>query len=179
MSKKINPHYNRPSISLNMKIDMLNDGKKKHVIVGKFPCDPIWDKNIQNLIKSEILESQRKKVEPKHVENPRKFKKGMKRYKVYCKFSNEVLAYFYNTSPKLDGNYCDLHYVSWCDTKNWYGCKGININPETGEVNFESASGYAPKKAFAIVKEGEEPTLTNKFTEYIILEDKYPDDPTR
>jgi hypothetical protein len=175
--KKINPEYARPSVSINARLKLIEEGKKQIIVIGQFPIDPKTDRRIYSLIKAESLSARAEGRDTNHIENPRKYEKGMKRYKIYDTYSNEVLAYFYNTKPELDSNYCDLHYVSWHDSKNWYGCKGVNVNPESSVVNFESNSGFANKEDF--VKQSGKTIKIKRYTDILIIEDKYPDDPIK
>lgn len=93
-------------------------------------------KEAKRLLKNEILSSRKEKrglrVVTTNVE-------GLNRYLVYEKGTKELLAFFYNDKPKLV-NYKNLHYVCYQGKDRWYGCFGMNINPETKEVRFESCS---------------------------------------
>lgn len=65
--------------------------------------------------------------------------KGLNRYLIYEKGTKELLAFFYNDKPELK-NYKNLHYVCYRGEDRWYGCFGMNINPETRDIKFESCS---------------------------------------
>ena len=66
---------------------------------------------------------------------------GMKKFEVYCTSCGELLASFYNTKPELDENVHEFHYHLQFNRKFTYGCYGINVNPDNGEVRFECCCG--------------------------------------
>lgn len=93
-------------------------------------------KEAKRLLKNEILSSRKEKrglrVVTTNVE-------GLNRYLVYEKGTKELLAFFYNDKPELKK--CkNLHYVCYQGKDRWYGCFGMNINPETRDIRFESCS---------------------------------------
>lgn len=90
----------------------------------------------KKLVKREILSARKEKREMKVVNTKIE---GLNRYLVYEKGTKELLAFFYNDRPKLK-KYKNLHYVCYRGKDRWYGCFGMNINPETREVKFESCS---------------------------------------
>ncbi len=137
MSKKIQ----WPQLSTEARISLIEQGKDKVRIYGKFPIDP-ENCECKPLIKATVQTAHNIRKTPQYTECPRRFTKGMKRYKVVCKNCGEILAFFYNTHPKLDSNYCDLHYFTWFDKDGKRGCSTVNYNPNTGKVNFECHCGY-------------------------------------
>lgn len=77
-------------------------------------------------------------------------------YLVNCKHCGAILANFESDSASLNpyGKWMNLHLLSYTDGINWYAGRGINVHPETGEVNFECCCLNMPIK--------------NKYTNYEI-----------
>lgn len=107
------------------------------IIISKRPYE---DSELsKKLVKREILSARKEKREMKVVNTKIE---GLNRYLVYEKGTKELLAFFYNDRPKLK-EYKNLHYVCYRGKDRWYGCFGMNINPETREVKFESCSNMS------------------------------------
>lgn len=103
-------------------------------IISKRPYE---DSEIsKGLVKQEKLLARKEKREISIVNTNIE---GLKRYLVYEKGTKELLAFFYNDKPELN-NYKNLHYVCYKGKDRWYGCFGMNINPETRDIKFESCS---------------------------------------
>lgn len=104
------------------------------IIISKQPYE---DSELsKKLVKQEILSARKEKREMKVVNTKIE---GLNRYLVYEKGTKELLAFFYNDRPELK-KYKNLHYVCYQGKDRWYGCFGMNINPETREIKFESCS---------------------------------------
>jgi len=90
----------------------------------------------KELVKEEMIKARKEKRKFERIDTPTN---GLDRYLVYEKGTKELLAFFYNDKPELS-NYKNLHYVCYKGKDRWYGCFGMNINPETREIKFESCS---------------------------------------
>jgi len=124
--KKVIEHNVSPSVAARLKL--LESGRKyiekiswRPYDLPECPCEP-------------IISGMANASERKEIECPKA--KGLNRYDIVCKNCGDRLAYFNAKTAQLK-NYCNLHYISWYDKDSWHGCRGLNRNPHTMEVNFE------------------------------------------
>lgn len=127
-----------PMPSTEARLRLIESGKKRIDFLGLTPIDPRGCE-CGGLIKAAINLSQNLRKPLQRVECSRVSEKGMRKYRIVCKKCGEVLAYFYNTKPVLDNNYCDLHYTTWYDKDGKRGCACVNQNKDL--VNFECHCG--------------------------------------
>ena len=67
-------------------------------------------------------------------------KVGLNRYQIACKKCKETLGYCWASDASLK-DFCDFHYVSWSDGKEWHGCYTPHISPITQQLCFECSCG--------------------------------------
>ena len=119
---------------------------KKIEIYSFFPndrancvCQPMvleWKGKLATLSsdkKNELLQKE------SYLECPRS-KVGLNRYQITCKKCQETLGYCWASDSSLK-DFCDFHYVSWSDGKEWHGCFTPHISPITQQLCFECACG--------------------------------------
>lgn len=147
-------------------IQFLKDNKlKEKQIVSWNPLD-LPGCVCEALIKAELFKSEQEKRPPNPVVCPAS--KGLQRFDVICNKCKDTLAYFYGQFPSLEGQYYDLHYVSWYNKAKWHGCLGHNRNPYTLKVNFECACGNSEINEKRFVKGSDVLYDTPRYTSYTI-----------
>jgi len=100
-------------------------------------------------------------------------KEGKRKCKAVCKKCGDLLATFWSADKTLK-NPIDLvgHYYVTKD--GWFGCRGININPQTSEVNFECSCMNAIIEGKVERVNGvkhDPPIKMKRYTEYKLLYD--------
>lgn len=139
--KKMVVKNKQPKPSTERRLHLIETGKKREEFIGKFPIST--NEAVAKEVKYKLLDARVKNKEVPHIVDPRRTK-DMKKYWVIEKTTGEKLAYFYGKKAELGKDPIDLHYFCWYDKNGWHGCTNVNINPDTGEYNFECA-GVTPK----------------------------------
>lgn len=132
------------SRDLETKMKLLK--QKKLVVYSFFPIDR-GNCDCQQMIrdwkdKLSILPPKQRDAEKEkvsHLECPRD-KTGMNRYELSCKGCGEVVGYCWATDETLN-DFCDFHYVSTSDGRQWKGCYTPNISPIDETIGIECCCG--------------------------------------
>lgn len=86
----------------------------------------------------------------KYMECPRD-KTGMNRYQIKCRVCKEIVGYTWAKDKTLM-DWCDFHYVSWCDENGWKGCYTPNISPIDMHLGLECTCGSDTRDFRASIK---------------------------
>lgn len=128
-------------------IELAKKAKNKKVqVYSFFPVDPSFCECQKEIIKlkKKLAEMPPKKREAymreiKHFTCPRS-KIGLNRYRIVCKACGKVQGYCWASDASLK-DWCDFHYVSWTDGKEWYGCLTPHVSPITQQLCLECTCG--------------------------------------
>ncbi len=120
--------------------------QKKVIIYSFFPVDKAdcvchimidqWKKKIA------LMPPQQKDAEIHRLGNlvcPRD-KTFMHRYEIYCTNCGAIQGYCWATDATLK-DWCDFHYTSWTDGKQWFGCFTPHVSPIDESLCLECTCG--------------------------------------
>lgn len=160
--KKVKKVIHNMMPSLGARMRLIETGKRKYKIIGDTPIDRP-DCECHGLIK-EYKNRAGEGLKMGYIECPRVKRGNYPQRQIRCKHCREVLATFNGKNRSLDEDYYNLHYHCWHDSKSWYGCTNVNVNPVTLKVNFECTCGNK-----VIEDENLKQKDKRRFTEYEIF----------